>query len=265
MSSHRFRVAAMSFTAILFSISTPAQNTTSTIAGVITDQSGAVVSNARIVATLLTTAQQRESTSNSRGELAECCRRPCKIVPGGKGTQHESEYATESAYTHQGNRSCAYTCGSRAIPVNQSTCFRSYTIAFRIGPRGMQRLKRRKPHLLKNAPKVFNPKICRRKTILGHGEVDRHETWAGPWQSVKQPTLKGKGLPEALWQCVIRHVLRSLLAASVFLAVMQIYARMTVQRRWRAWLPGSGRQPERGRCGGGFQACRPQALDPAFG
>jgi putative ATP-binding cassette transporter len=27
-----------------------------------------------------------------------------------------------------------------------------------------------------------------------------------------------------------------LLAASVFLAVMQIYARMTVQRRWRAWL-----------------------------
>ena len=68
MSSHRFRVAAMFFTAILFSISAPAQNTTSTIAGVITDQTGAVVSNARIVATLLTTAQQRESTSNSHGE-----------------------------------------------------------------------------------------------------------------------------------------------------------------------------------------------------
>ena len=27
-----------------------------------------------------------------------------------------------------------------------------------------------------------------------------------------------------------------LLAASVFLSVMQVYARMTLQRRWRAWL-----------------------------
>jgi hypothetical protein len=69
MSSLRSRVAATSFfAAILFATAAPAQITTSTIAGVVTDQTGSAVANARVVATLLATAQQRESTTNSLGE-----------------------------------------------------------------------------------------------------------------------------------------------------------------------------------------------------
>jgi hypothetical protein len=68
MSSLRSRVAATCFAAILFTFSGPAQVTTSTIAGVVTDQTGSVVTNARIVATVPATGQQRGATTNSLGE-----------------------------------------------------------------------------------------------------------------------------------------------------------------------------------------------------
>jgi hypothetical protein len=54
--------------AIFFTIPVQAQVNTSTIAGVITDQTGSVVVNAKVVATYLATGQQRESLTNSLGE-----------------------------------------------------------------------------------------------------------------------------------------------------------------------------------------------------
>ncbi len=69
MLSLRSRVAAACFSAaILFTNAVQGQVTTSTIAGVVTDQTGSAVVNARVVATLLATAQQRESTTNNLGE-----------------------------------------------------------------------------------------------------------------------------------------------------------------------------------------------------
>jgi vitamin B12/bleomycin/antimicrobial peptide transport system ATP-binding/permease protein len=44
----------------------------------------------------------------------------------------------------------------------------------------------------------------------------------------------GQRNPERVFELALIYV--PLLAASVFLAVMQVYARMTTQRRWRAWL-----------------------------
>ncbi|MES1256978.1 MAG: carboxypeptidase-like regulatory domain-containing protein, partial [Acidobacteriota bacterium] len=42
--------------------------TTSTIAGVVTDSGGGAIPNVRIVATLSSTGQQRESNTNEAGE-----------------------------------------------------------------------------------------------------------------------------------------------------------------------------------------------------
>ena len=86
MSSLRFTTVAMSVVAIL-PIAVSAQITTSTIAGVVTDQSGALVSNARVVATVRATGQQREATTNSAGEyvfsqLAPGAYRVNVVAPG---------------------------------------------------------------------------------------------------------------------------------------------------------------------------------------
>ena len=56
------------FAALILSLSIHAQVNTSTIAGVVTDQTGSVVNNARVQATTLATGQQREATTNSSGE-----------------------------------------------------------------------------------------------------------------------------------------------------------------------------------------------------
>jgi hypothetical protein len=57
--------------AAIFMLSVPlaAQTNTSTIAGVVSDESGAAVPNAQVVATLLSTGQQRESQTNDAGEF----------------------------------------------------------------------------------------------------------------------------------------------------------------------------------------------------
>ena len=68
MSILRSRITGILLAVVLFSIQLAAQVTTSTIAGVVTDQSGAVVNNARVVATSLGTGQQREALTNSQGE-----------------------------------------------------------------------------------------------------------------------------------------------------------------------------------------------------
>lgn len=68
MSSLPSRMAALGFAAILFTLPMPAQVSTSTIAGVITDQTGSLVNNAKVTATLLATGQQREANTNSLGE-----------------------------------------------------------------------------------------------------------------------------------------------------------------------------------------------------
>src|ERR1051325_10469773 len=68
MPSLRSLIAAVCFAVILFTISVPAQVNTSTIAGVVTDQTGSVVSNAKVVSTLQATGQQREAVTNSAGE-----------------------------------------------------------------------------------------------------------------------------------------------------------------------------------------------------
>jgi hypothetical protein len=60
--------AALCLAVIFHTTPVSAQVSTSTIAGVITDQSGSLVSNARVVSTLLATGQQRESVTNSLGE-----------------------------------------------------------------------------------------------------------------------------------------------------------------------------------------------------
>src|SRR3954447_5883656 len=68
MSTLPARATAKYLAAFALTISLHAQVNTSTIAGMITDQTGSVVSNARVVATLLATGQQRESSSNNLGE-----------------------------------------------------------------------------------------------------------------------------------------------------------------------------------------------------
>jgi len=68
MSTLLVRATAKYLAAFALTISLHAQVNTSTIAGMITDQTGSVVSNARVVATLLATGQQRESSSNNLGE-----------------------------------------------------------------------------------------------------------------------------------------------------------------------------------------------------
>jgi hypothetical protein len=55
-----------------------AQLTTSTIAGVVTDAAGGAVPNVRVVATVSSTGQQRESTTNSAGEYVIT-----QLAPGG--------------------------------------------------------------------------------------------------------------------------------------------------------------------------------------
>ena len=57
------------FTLFLLSIPLAAQTNTSTIAGVVTDESGAPVPDAKVVATLPATGQQREVSTNSSGEF----------------------------------------------------------------------------------------------------------------------------------------------------------------------------------------------------
>src|SRR5579871_6316567 len=68
MSSLQTRMAAAWCAVIVSTFSLIAQVNTSTIAGVISDQTGSVVSNARVTATLLATGQQRESATNNLGE-----------------------------------------------------------------------------------------------------------------------------------------------------------------------------------------------------
>ncbi len=53
---------------VLFSATLNAQVNTSVIAGVVKDETGSVVPNAKVVATLTATGQQRESTTNDAGE-----------------------------------------------------------------------------------------------------------------------------------------------------------------------------------------------------
>ena len=52
----------------VFFVSIHAQVNTSTIAGVVSDQTGSVVSNAKVQAATLATGQVREATTNSAGE-----------------------------------------------------------------------------------------------------------------------------------------------------------------------------------------------------
>jgi hypothetical protein len=68
LSSLRLPLALACLATILFTIPVRAQVNTSTIAGVISDQTGSVVANARVVATFLATGQQREARTNSLGE-----------------------------------------------------------------------------------------------------------------------------------------------------------------------------------------------------
>jgi hypothetical protein len=70
MLSKRCRAFIQSAIAIfMLSVPLAAQTNTSTIAGVVTDQSGAAVANAKVVATLLSTGQTRESQTNDAGEF----------------------------------------------------------------------------------------------------------------------------------------------------------------------------------------------------
>ena len=68
MAAFRLPLALSCLAVILFTLPTPAQVNTSTIAGVVSDQTGSVVTNAKVVATLLGTGQQRESITNNMGE-----------------------------------------------------------------------------------------------------------------------------------------------------------------------------------------------------
>jgi hypothetical protein len=70
MSNLRFPLAAtaVSVTMLFFASEIRAQVNTSTIAGVVTDPTGAFVGNAKVVATLLTTGQQRATRTNDAGE-----------------------------------------------------------------------------------------------------------------------------------------------------------------------------------------------------
>jgi len=70
MLSKRCRALIQSAVAIfMLSVPLAAQTNTSTIAGVVTDQSGAAVANAKVVATLISTGQTRESQTNDAGEF----------------------------------------------------------------------------------------------------------------------------------------------------------------------------------------------------
>lgn len=68
MGKPRLLAAAACCSAVLSTLPMDAQINTSTIAGVVTDETGGGVPNARVVATLPGTGQQRESTSNNAGE-----------------------------------------------------------------------------------------------------------------------------------------------------------------------------------------------------
>jgi hypothetical protein len=66
--SGKLQVCLIGLAAMLWPVPGLGQVNTSTIAGVVTDQSGSGVSNAKVVATLLSTGQQREALTNSVGE-----------------------------------------------------------------------------------------------------------------------------------------------------------------------------------------------------
>lgn len=68
MHNQRFPLGSVSLAALLFSFPILAQVNTSTIAGVVSDQTGSGVSGAKVAASLLATGQQRETITNSVGE-----------------------------------------------------------------------------------------------------------------------------------------------------------------------------------------------------
>jgi hypothetical protein len=78
-STQNYRTASFACGLALLLIGTlPGQVNTSTIAGVVTDETGAAVPNAKIAITLLGTGQQREATSNEAGEFVVA-----QLAPGG--------------------------------------------------------------------------------------------------------------------------------------------------------------------------------------
>jgi hypothetical protein len=148
------------------------------------------------------------TTTNGSGELTERCWRPSHVVAGRKCAQHDREYASKTTYTNNRERSCTRTRSGGAIAIDQWTGSCLYAITFGIDPRKVHFLERGEAGLLKDTPKPFDPKLRRRKTVFGYGEIDRCEAWPGPGQSIKQPTLEGERLPQGLRQGVVGFVLR---------------------------------------------------------
>ena len=105
-----------------------------------------------------------------------------------------------------GSRNSTRAGGGGAVAIDQRTRFRPDTVALGVGPREVQRLESAGPGLLEDAPKHLEPEVVRRKPVLRHGEVDRHEAWRRAGQPVEQPALVGEGLPQCVRQCGMRLV-----------------------------------------------------------
>ena len=136
---------------------------------------------------------------DSVSTAAEECKRP----------QRDCENTRKTTQSDNGDRNRTSPSGGGPISINQRSGFRPDTVVLDVGPRQMQCLECPGSGLEEGDPKWFDSRVVGRKSVFPYSEVDRQETRRGPGQSVKQPALVSKCLPQRTRQTGIRFILCS--------------------------------------------------------